>query len=274
MINNKLAIIGGGNMGRAIARGLIRGGMHSTDLCIAEPGEQQCELLRKEFYGALVTSDNETAAKNAEILLFAVKPQILKSVCRNLSDLAQSTKPLIISIAAGSRADDIDSWLGGKMSIVRVMPNQPAMIDQSISALYANTKVKKEYRSLAENVMSSVGQFVWIDDESQMDAVTALSGTGPAYFYLLIDIMIESGIKYGLEPDTARTLAVETARGATALAATETESMAKMIDRVRSPGGTTMAAFKHLDSENARGIFEDAIETARHRSAELAKENN
>ncbi len=274
MINNKLAIIGGGNMGRAIARGLIRGGMHSTDLYIAEPLEQQCELLRKELYGTLVTSDNETAAKNAEILLFAVKPQILKSVCKHLNDLTQLTKPLIISIAAGSRADDIDSWLGGKMSIVRVMPNQPAMIDQSISALYANTKVKKEHRLLAENVMSSIGQFVWIDDESQMDAVTALSGTGPAYFYLLIDIMIESGIKYGLEPDTARTLAVETARGATALAAAETESMAKMIDRVRSPGGTTMAAFKHLDSENARGIFEDAIETARHRSAELAKENN
>lgn len=274
MINNKLAIIGGGNMGRAIARGLIRGGMHSTDLYIAEPIEQQCEILREELYGTLVTSDNETAAKNAEILLFAVKPQILKSVCRNLSDLTQSTKPLIMSIAAGSRVDDIDSWLGGRMSIVRVMPNQPAMIDQSISALYANTKVKKEHRSLAENVMLSIGQFVWIDDESQMDAVTALSGTGPAYFYLLIDIMIESGIKYGLEPDTARTLAVETARGATALAAAETESMAKMIDRVRSPGGTTMAAFKHLDSANVRGIFEDAIETARRRSAELAQENN
>ena len=271
MISNKVGIIGGGNMARAIGGGLLRGGMHATDLMIAEPDPEQCERLRKELYGAMVTDDNKVVARSAEILLFAVKPQILKPVCEDLASEVQVQRPLIMSIAAGPKIDDIDTWLGGGLSVVRVMPNQPALIDQGISALYANERTSEQRKTQAEKIMTAVGHAVWLDSESKMDAVTAVSGTGPAYFYLLIDVMIESAKKYGIDADTARMLAVETARGATALAAAETESMSVMIDRVRSPGGTTTAAFEFLDEKDARGIFETAIDKAEKRAAELAE---
>jgi pyrroline-5-carboxylate reductase len=274
MINNKVGFIGGGNMARAIAGGLLRGGMHATDVFLSEPREEQRERLRSELYGVQVSEDNETVARTAEVLVFAVKPQILKPVCLELAEAVQGRKPVIISIAAGPRVADIDSWLGGGLSVVRVMPNQPALIDQGISALYANSRAPEEARRLAEAIMSAVGQVVWVGRESDIDSVTAVSGTGPAYFYLLIDIMIQSAIEFGLDERTARTLAVETARGATALAAAETEPMSAMIDRVRSPGGTTTAAFEYLDAADVRGIFARAIEAARKRARELADAAN
>jgi pyrroline-5-carboxylate reductase len=272
VINTKVGLIGGGNMGRAIAGGLLRGGMHATNLMIAEPQPEQCDLLRKELYGIMVTEENEAVAAAAETLLFAVKPQILKPVCENLAEVVQQSRPLIMSIAAGPKIEDIDQWLGGGLSVVRVMPNQPALIDQGISALFANERTEQSGRDMAEKIMAAVGQVVWLDSESKMDAVTAVSGTGPSYFYLLIDCMIEAGIKAGIDPETARTLAVETARGATSLAAAETESMSSLIERVRSPGGTTTAAFELLDAADVRGIFAAAIDAAERRAAELANE--
>jgi pyrroline-5-carboxylate reductase len=274
MINNKIGFIGGGNMARAIAGGLLRGGMHATDVLIAEPLPEQCGKLRQELYGTMVTQDNKSVAANSEIVLFAVKPQILRSVCRDLADTVQKKKPLIMSIAAGPRMDDIEKWLGGNLKIVRVMPNQPALIDQGISALCANRHTDAAGRELGERIMSAVGQIVWLDDENQMDAVTAVSGTGPAYFYLLIDVLINSAIDMGIGKETARVLAVETARGATALAAAETESMASMIDRVRSPGGTTTAAFEVLDAGQVRGIFAAAVLAAKERASTLANDAN
>ena len=274
MINNKVGFIGGGNMARAIAGGLLRGGMHATDVFIAEPGREQCELLREELYGTMVTEDNAAVARAVDALVFAVKPQILKPVCIDLEPVVRDSRPLIISIAAGPRVDDIDRWLGGGNSIVRVMPNQPALIDQGISALIANERASAVERELAESIMSAVGLSVWVEDESDIDTVTAISGTGPAYFYLLIDVMIQAGERYGLDATTARVLAVETARGPTALASAESESMASMIERVRSPGGTTTAAFEHLDAADVRGIFADAIEAARSRAVELGDADN
>jgi pyrroline-5-carboxylate reductase len=274
MIKRKVGFIGGGNMARAIAGGLLRGGMHATDIFIAEPLPDQCERLRQEFYGTMVSDSNHAVANIAEVLLFAVKPQILRSVCEDLAPTVQEKKPLIMSIAAGPRSGDIENWLGGNLRVIRVMPNQPALIDQGISALYANAHTDSQGRDLGEKIMSAVGQAVWLDDESKMDAVTAVSGTGPAYFYLLIDVLIDMGVEMGLKPDTARTLAVQTARGATSLAAAETESMAAMIERVRSPGGTTTAAFKVLDDSGVRGIFARAIVAAAERAAALANEAN
>ncbi|MDH4046828.1 MAG: pyrroline-5-carboxylate reductase [Gammaproteobacteria bacterium] len=270
MIKTRTGIIGGGNMARAIAGGLLRGGMHATDLLVSHPRAEQCAALRKELPGALVSDSNQTVAAAAETLLFAVKPQILKFVCEDLRDVVQQQKPLVISIAAGPRTDDIESWLGGRLSVVRVMPNQPALIDQGISALFANNRTDAAGRAMAEKIMSAVGEVVWLENESKMDAVTAVSGTGPAYFYLLIDVMIETAIELGIDPETARTLAVETARGATALASAGHEPMSRMIDRVRSPGGTTTAAFEYLEKADARAIFARAIVAARDRAAELA----
>jgi pyrroline-5-carboxylate reductase len=272
MIDTKVGLIGGGNMARAIGGGLLRGGMHATDLLIAEPRADQCDRLRKELYGAMVSQNNHVVAAQVETLLFAVKPQILKPVCEDLAGVVQKSRPLIMSIAAGPQIADIDTWLGGGLSVVRVMPNQPALIDQGISALFANERAGESDREMAQKIMSAVGQVVWLSSESKMDAVTAVSGTGPSYFYLLIDVMINAAVKAGIDAETARTLAVETARGATALAAAESESMSTLIERVRSPGGTTTAAFELLDDRDARGIFADAIAAAECRAAELAKE--
>jgi len=272
MIDSKVGIIGGGNMARAIAAGLLRGGMHAADLLIAEPRVTQCELLREELYGAQVTRDNATVARVADILLFAVKPQILQGVCRDLAGEVQKRKMLIVSIAAGSRTADIADWLGGNLEVVRVMPNQPALIDQGISALYANDQTGQNGREQAGKIMSAVGQVVWVRRETEMDAVTAVSGTGPAYFYLLIEIMIESAEALGLDPGIARTLVLQTARGATSLAAATDESMASLIERVRSPGGTTKAAFDVLEPGGVRAIFAEAIDAAHKRSVELSLE--
>lgn len=272
MDRNKVGFIGGGNMARAIAGGLVRSGFGADNILISEPAAEQREVLHDEFPGSVISDSNAEVATAAGNLLLAVKPQILGAVCRQLKPTVQEHKPVVISIAAGARVDDIDAWLGGDMEIVRVMPNQPALIDQGISALIANDRANEFGKILAEKVMSAVGQVVWLEDEGLMDAVTAVSGTGPAYFYLLIDAMIESAVRLGIERKTARALVLQTARGATALASAESEVMSVLIERVRSPGGTTAAAFEHLEAMDVRGIFAVAIEAARDRSVTLASE--
>ncbi|HEX7062431.1 MAG TPA: pyrroline-5-carboxylate reductase [Woeseiaceae bacterium] len=269
---SRIGFIGGGNMARAIAGGLVRSGYGGANLSIAEPRAEQRALLEREFPDAQVTGDNEAVAATAGNLLLAVKPQILKAVCLRIRAAVQRSRPLVISIAAGPRVDDIDEWLGGGLEIVRAMPNQPALIDRGIAALFANARTDELGRALAEKVLCAVGSVVWIDDEALMDAVTAVSGTGPAYVYLLIDMMMDAGHELGLPPDVARTLAIETACGASALARMEKETMGALIERVRSPGGTTTAAFERLEAEDVRGIFARAIAAARDRARALAAE--
>jgi pyrroline-5-carboxylate reductase len=272
MTRQTVGFIGGGNMARAIAGGLVRSGFGAENILISAPRAEQRALLEKEFPGAGITGDNSEVARGAGNLLLAVKPQILKAVCVELAATVQKQKPLVISIAAGPTVDDIDSWLGGSLEIVRAMPNQPALVDQGISALYANALTDDLGKILAEKVMTAVGKVVWIDDESLMDAVTAVSGTGPAYVYLLIDMMVSSAVTLGIAPDDARTLVLETVKGAASLAVAEKESMATLIGRVRSPGGTTTAAFERLDAADVRAIFASAIKAARDRAIALAAE--
>jgi pyrroline-5-carboxylate reductase len=272
MTRQTVGFIGGGNMARAIAGGLIRSGFGAANILISTPRAEQRNLLEREFPGAGISGDNREVVAAAGNLLLAVKPQILKSVCMELRGAVQKQKPLVISIAAGPTVDDIDSWLGGGLEIVRAMPNQPALVDQGISALYANALTDDLGRILAEKVMSAVGKVVWIDDESLMDAVTAVSGTGPAYVYLLIDMMIASAVSLGISPEVARMLVLETAKGAASLAMAEKEPMTTLIERVRSPGGTTTAAFERLDAADVRAIFASAIKAARDRAEALAAE--
>ena len=272
MTRQTVGFIGGGNMARAIAGGLVRSGFGAGNILISAPRAEQRALLEREFPGAVITPDNHEVVAGAGNLLLAVKPQILGSVCRDLRSAVQKQKPLVISIAAGPTVADIDAWLGGDLEVVRVMPNQPALIDRGISALYANERTDDFGRILAEKVMSAVGKVIWIDDESLMDAVTAVSGTGPAYVYLLLDMMIEAAVDLGLTRDVARTLVLETASGASSLASAATEPMTSLIERVRSPGGTTTAAFESLDAANVRVIFASAIRAARDRAKALAAE--
>lgn len=265
-----LAFIGGGNMAKAIAGGLVDGGFDAARLVISEPDEDARNALGEALPGARVVRSNADAAAAADCIVLAVKPQILPGVCRELAATVQRAKRLVVSIAAGVRCGDIDRWLGGELALVRVMPNQPALLRQGVSGLYANERTTAAERDRAITIMRAVGDVVEVDSEDAIDAVTAVSGSGPAYFFLLIDMLRSSAIELGLDEAAARRLALGTASGAAALAAQSDVDMATLIARVRSPGGTTEAALDRLDAVNVRDIFAAAIESARDRAVELA----
>lgn len=272
MIGKQIGFIGGGNMATAIARGLINAGVDPNHLFIGQPGKAKRAALRKKLPGVSIIADNTIVADKAEVLMLATKPQILPAICKKLQQAVQAKKPLIISIAAGIRCADIERWLGGRLAIIRVMPNQPVLLDLGMSALFANEQASDDEKAIAEDMLRAVGKAVWLNSENHMDAATAISGTGPAYFYLMIDMLIKAAINFGLDESTAKLLAVETAKGAAAVAGTEPEAIASLIDRVRSPAGTTDAAFASLDGNNFRDIFAVAVAAANDRAASLADE--
>ena len=270
MSNNKVAFVGGGNMTRAIAGGLIDSGFPPCDLLISEPAAARRRVLQRELPGCTITSSNDAVAGKAGQVVLAVKPQVLPQVCRDLATTVQRSRPVVISIAAGVRSHDIESWLGGNIAVVRVMPNQPALIRKGVSGLYANEQTSDTQRALATEIIAAIGKVVQVSTEADIDTVTAISGSGPAYFFLLIDMLIDAGIRLGLDAATAQTLAIETAKGASILADQENEPMKNLIDRVRSPGGTTAAALDSLEADSVRDIFASAITAARQRAVTMA----
>ena len=220
--------------------------------------------------GVFVSDDNNEVAKKAGSIVLAVKPQVLAGVCSALSGTVTATRPLIISIAAGVRTADIDEWLGGGHAVVRIMPNQPAILRKGISGIYANDSTSDEQLDAAIKIMSAVGAVITVPTEADIDAVTAISGSGPAYFYLLIDMLAATGRQLGLDNAAATQLAIATAGGAAALAESSSEPMDELIERVRSPGGTTAAALDSLLHDGVRDIFAKALIAARDRAVELA----
>ena len=272
MKNRKVAFIGGGNMTRAIAGGLIDSGFAPADIFISEPVDTARLSLTDDLPGVNISADNNDIVAAAGCLILAVKPQILPAVCRDLNASVQKERPLIVSVAAGTRGTDIDAWLGGGLSVVRIMPNQPALLRLGVSGLYANEKTSDEERDFAAGIIGAVGAVVHVGSEADIDVITAVSGSGPAYFFLLIDILMKTAIDLGIAEETARTLAIETARGAAALAGAESVDMETLMARVRSPAGTTAAALLSLESANVRDIFRAAITAARDRANLLADE--
>lgn len=257
-------------MTRAIAAGMIDGGVAASDLLIAEPNAAARQTLTVSLPGATIGASNDDIAADADCIVLAVKPQVLADVCRHLSDTVQLSKPLIVSIAAGVRSEDIDTWLGGGLSVVRIMPNQPALLRLGVSGLYANEHTTSVERERAADIISAVGSVVHVNSEAEIDAITAVSGSGPAYFFLLIDMLATTAVELGVDSAAARTLAIETAKGAAELAAHDNAAMDELIARVRSPGGTTAAALDRLDAANVRAIFAEAISAARDRAVVLA----
>jgi pyrroline-5-carboxylate reductase len=274
MSDYKVGFIGGGNMARALAGGLVSSGYKPENVLIAEPGAERRDELAAELHGVQIKADNHEVAAAADCLVLAVKPQMMHAVCLDLAETVQTRNPLIISVAAGTHSVDIDNWLGGNLAIVRVMPNQPALLLQGASGLFANEATSTEQRDRASDIMSAVGSVVHVPDEDGIDAVTAISGTGPAYFYLLIDMLIRSAEDMGLDAQAAHKLVMDTAKGSTALAAVSGETMEAMIEHVRSPGGTTAAAFEIFDARNVREIFAAAVAAAKDRAVELAQDSN
>ena len=266
----KVAYVGGGNMARALAGGMLAAGYEPGHLLISEPLQEQRRKLAAELPGAVVLEHNEDAVRDAECVVLAVKPQILSDVCKPLAPLVQRNRPLVISIAAGVRARDIEHWLGGNLPVVRVMPNQPALLRLGISGLYANEHTSEHQLRAATNIISTTGPVIKVGTEEDIDTVTAVSGTGPAYFYLLVDMLVKAAVELGLAYDDALALVLETARGAGEMAEQSGETMDSLIARVRSPGGTTAAAFDHLDDTDFRAIFTAAVVAARDRAVDLA----
>jgi pyrroline-5-carboxylate reductase len=267
----KIGFLGCGNMGRSLIGGLISNGYPPELLCGADPDPSQREQLARLF-NISVVADNNDAVRDAEVVVLAVKPQAIGASISEVADTLKQQKPLLMSIAAGVRLSAISNNIDDKLPIVRVMPNTPALIQAGAAALYANEYVSDEQRELAEAIMHSVGIALWLDDEAKLDVVTALSGSGPAYFFLVMEIMEKAAIKLGLNEEQARLLTLETAFGAAKMAMESNHDPAALRQQVTSPGGTTEEALKVLLEGNIEQLFDHALSAANKRSIELADE--
>lgn len=266
-----LAFIGAGNMASAIIGGLVKQGYPSDKIYAADPVTENLEKLSSQF-GIHTTTDNNEVVRKADMLILAIKPQVMGTVCSPLKAAVSEFKPLIVSIAAGITVDSLASWLGNTTAIVRCMPNTPALVQTGATALFANSHVSDEQKQWANQLMSAIGIVEWVNNEALLDAVTALSGSGPAYFFLAMEAMIEAGTKLGLDRETATTLTLQTALGAAKMASGSDVDPAELRRRVSSPGGTTLAALDVFENGGFKELFADALAAAEHRSRELAKE--
>lgn len=269
MTPHTIGFVGAGNMARSLAGGLINNGFAPQRLLLADPDANQRRGVEQAL-GLRTFADNRELAAASEVLVLAVKPQALKGVATALAPVVQQRKPLVVSIAAGIRVDDIENWLGGNLPIVRVMPNTAALIGSGASGLYANPRVSEAQRDEAESILRAVGVAVWVDSESLIDTVTAVSGSGPAYFFLVMEVLEQAAIRHGLDPKTARLLTLETAFGAAKMALEGGEEPAQLRKRVTSPGGTTEKALQALEAGHLDKIFDQAVLAAIQRARELA----
>lgn len=271
-MDQTIGFIGGGNMACSLIGGLINGGVvNAKQIYVFEPNSEKCNELKSQF-GIRIAQSNEQLIEQCSVVVIAVKPQILRAVLSPLASSFKEKSPLIVSIVAGITASSIEQWLEGQYAIVRVMPNTPALVGQGASGLYANSNVSEEQRSASTQLMNAVGASAWVAKESDIDSITALSGSGPAYFMLFIQSLIESAIKAGLEPDAAKELAVKTASGTAALIESSDLPLQTLIDNVTSPGGTTEQALLSFARSDLKSVVASAFNAAKNRSEELAKE--
>ncbi|MEO8997630.1 MAG: pyrroline-5-carboxylate reductase [Rhodanobacter sp.] len=265
----RLAFIGGGNMARSLIGGLLKTGMAAASLSVAEPLAEARHALGREF-GVACYAENRLAAADADVILLAVKPQVMPSIHAELQDLLQRNRPLLISIAAGVRLDQLERWFGAGLPIVRCMPNTPALIGAGATGLCANGRVSPSQKAQAQHILDAAGITRWIDDEALMDTVTALSGSGPAYFFAMVEALEAAAVTQGLPRDIARALAAQTCLGAGRMLVEGGEDPAVLRQRVTSPNGTTQAALESLAADGLPRIVARAIAAATDRGIALA----
>lgn len=270
MSNPTIAFIGAGNMAAALIGGLVADGTDPQAMLACDPSSAQREALNERF-GIRTCDDNREAVAACDVLVLAVKPQVLQAVAQDLAAAVQQHQPLVVSIAAGVRSDTLEAWLGGNTALVRSMPNTPAMLQAGATGLFANAKVSEVQREQAESVLRAVGLTRWVNDESLIDAVTAVSGSGPAYYFLVMEAMEAAARELGLDEQSARLLTLQTALGAARMAIESTEDPATLRQRVTSPGGTTEQAILSFEKDDLRGLFARAMTAARDRSVELSQ---
>jgi pyrroline-5-carboxylate reductase len=267
----RVGFIGAGNMASSIITGLLDRGLPPGNIRASDPSDES--LARLKAAGPIFTSrDNRDVVSEVDVVILAVKPQVMLDALSSVRDQLSAQGCIVISIAAGITLGSLESQLGSATPIVRCMPNTPALLQQGASALFANTATEPAQRQVAQAVMGAVGTVCWLESEAQMDAVTALSGSGPAYFFLLLEAMVDAGEQLGLDRATATALAVQTGVGATRMAALSEADLAELRRRVTSPGGTTEAAIQSFEAADLRGIVQRALSAAAERSRELARE--
>ena len=271
MQKTRISFIGAGNMGRSLIGGLIANGYPAELLSAADPDASQRQQLASLF-NVSVFESNEQALAGSEVVVLAVKPQAMRATLQGMLDGIKQAQPLVISIAAGIRLSAISAIIGENLPIIRVMPNTPSLIQAGAAALFANPQVNEPQRELAEAIMRSVGVTVWLDEEKKLDTVTALSGSGPAYYFLFMEAMEKAAVKLGLDEEQARLLTLETAFGAAKMALESSHDPAVLRQQVTSPGGTTESALSVLEQGKLPELVANAIAAANTRSIELADE--
>jgi len=265
----RVTFIGGGNMADSLIGGLIKDGFSAEAITVSDPNKEKRQELSAKYL-LNVTDVNQEAVVGSDVVVLAVKPQMVRGVALGIADAVADAAPLVISIAAGIQVDALAYWLGKDTAIVRTMPNTPALVGSGATALYANERVSSGQHDLAESIMRAVGLAIWIDDEDDMDAVTALSGSGPAYLFLVMEAMEAAGRDLGLSAESARLLTLQTALGAARIAMESDEDIANLRVRVTSPGGTTERALRILNEGDLKGLFNKALHGAHDRARELS----
>ena len=273
--NLKISFIGGGNMASALIGGLIQQGAQASHISVADPYEPTRQNLEKNFKIATTANIQGLAEniKDADVLVLAVKPQQFKEAASELLAVfnQSSKKPLCLSVAAGIRTQDMARWLN-HTRLIRAMPNTPALIGQGMTGLFASNEATQEDRNNAESICSAVGKITWVNNEKQIDDITAVSGSGPAYVFAFIEALEKAAIAQGLSSDQARLLATQTVLGAATLASQSSESPGTLRERVTSKGGTTYAALQVLEKLNWSSIIGEAVAAASARGAEMGEE--
>lgn len=268
--NCSIGFIGAGNMANALIRGLRAQGIPPEHLMAADIDSDKLQKL-KEDCGIQATHSKEIAAI-ADVVVLSVKPQVMKEACLQIRPALEERSCLMVSIAAGITCQHLQGWLGTQLALVRCMPNTPALVGKGATALYANANVSAAQKELAETILAAVGLALWLDEEADMDAVTALSGSGPAYFFLMMEAMQDVALEMGLDVDTARELTYQTALGAAELARNSSATSAELRRQVTSPGGTTEQALNQFEEGGLRELVSKALLSAQRRSRELAQD--
>jgi pyrroline-5-carboxylate reductase len=269
MSTRRLCILGAGSMGRALISGLLRSGTRAELLSVGESVPAARELLAREL-ALSATADNAAAIAGAQVIVLAVKPQDVGAVLKPLAPQLSAARPLLLSVCAGVRVRELEACCGSEVPVVRAMPNRPALLGAGISGMYAPLKVNAAQRSSAENVLEAVGEVVWVATEDTLDVVTALSGSGPAYFFLLAECMAEAGQQLGLEHAVAQRLAAVTLYGSGLMAHADAAELARLRAEVTSRGGTTEAALRVFESGGLKKLVAQALAAAAARGRELA----
>lgn len=270
-MDSTICFIGAGNMSLSLMGGLLASGYPKDKILATDPSADRRQEVTQSLGIPCLESNTETAAQ-ADIILLAVKPQQLEPVCKELADTVKAKGALVISIAAGVRTSDIAFWLGGEAAIVRTMPNTPALIRSGATGLFATASVSDTQKDQAENILRAAGLTVWVPQESDLDIVTAISGSGPAYYFLFMEAMQAAGQKLGLDESTARLLTIQTAFGAAKMALESPDDCATLRQKVTSPNGTTEKAIQTFEQHDLRAIIEEAMTAAKDRAISLADE--